>query len=157
MRDWLRRQMVADCPCYCAGSILRDMGDEMTRDEILDMPAGHDMDLLVAEKVLKLDSVGWNERFFHNRAKFSTDIRAAFEVAERVNKMIFNEELSLDSDYNYLTLDCVGYTSGYAASFDCLLDYRWFEDITNYKFAARGETAPLAICRAALLATLEDE
>ena len=103
----------------------------MTRDEILNMPAGQDMDLLVAEEVLKLDSIGWNERFFHNRANFSTDIRAAWEVVERMGNVDELHDVDIRTSIR-------GWYCNIFNSFD--------------SFEAGAETAPLAICRAALLA-----
>jgi len=114
----------------------------MNQEEILNMPAGQDMDLLVAEEVLKLDSVGWNERFFHNRAKFSTDIRAAFEVAEKLSDkwdfaIVNNQNFGKYPDLHYgFRLQAIG------------------EDSHIKTIFALGETAPLAICRAALLAVV---
>ncbi len=149
----------------------------MTRDDILNMTAGRQVDALIISKVMgwkfavhnadkyfsKPDKTGniWvvpygDKNSFGNWSP-STDIAAAWEVTDKINRMIAENILELENDYNYLTLECVGYTSGYAASFDCLLDHEWFEDITNYKYAARADTAPLAICRAALLAVMEAE
>lgn len=114
----------------------------MNQEEILNMPAGQDMDLLVAEEVLKLDSVGWNERFFHNRANFSTDISAAFEVAEKLSDkwdfaIVNNQNFGKYPDLHYgFRLQAIG------------------EDSHIKTIFALGETAPLAICRAALLAVV---
>ena len=148
----------------------------MTRDDILNMPEGREMDALISKMIfetphMELEDAGcpycgsemWhgkerarcsqcNEWRYSPYKDYSTDIAAAWDVADKINRMIAENILELENDYNYLTLECVGYTSGYAASFDCLLDHEWFEDITNYKYAARADTAPLAICRAALLA-----
>ena len=134
----------------------------MTRDDILNMPAGYGMRKLLGEKVM-----GWNQqgKWWVGIAsvicpvsvwKPDENIAAAWDVADKINRMIAENILELENDYNYLTLECVGYTSGYAASFDCIFENEWFEDITNYKYAARAETAQLAICRAALLAVMED-
>jgi len=113
----------------------------MNKDEILNMPAGQDMDLLVAEQVLKLDSVGWNERFFHNHAKFSTDIRAAWEVVERVRA-------SLNPCKFYLIEDPKK-GENVRAVFDAIME--------DAEYEAKADTAPLAICRAALLASVGAE
>ena len=130
----------------------------MTREEILKMPAGSEIELLISDHVLKLSTLEWNRRFFNNRTKFSTDIAAAWEVVEKINQMITNGHLTLEDDYNYLTLEFLGTDSGYAVSFDCIVnDSEWYEQgtIEKYKYAARADTAPLAICRAALLAVME--
>lgn len=125
----------------------------MTKDEILDMPAGKKMNQLIWWKIFNMTPTPLNNDI-NFLPDYSGEMSPAWSVAERINKMIFEGELTLQNDYNYLTLECIGMTTGYAASFDCLLDHEWYEDITNYKYAARGETAPLAICRAALLAVV---
>ena len=125
----------------------------MTKDEIMNMPAGAKMNQLIWWKIFDMIPTPLN-----NDMKFlpdySGEMSPAWSVAERINKMIFDGKLTLENDYNYLTLSCVGMTTGYAVSFDCLLENEWYDDITNYKYAARAETAPLAICRAALLAVV---
>jgi len=143
----------------------------MTRDEILKMPAGYEINKLIAINVM-----GWALVNNHGAAggkfwighggsfgdiperylpDFSGEIAPAFSVAEKINLMVAENILEIENDYNYLSLECVGHTVGYAASFDCIFDYEWFENITNYKYAARADTAPLAICRAALLAVMD--
>ena len=125
----------------------------MNKDEILDMPAGKKMNQLIWWKVFDMTPMPPNNNM-DLLPDYSGEMSPAWSVAERINKMIFDEQLELGRDYNNLTLECVGYTTGYAASFDCIIDHEWYEDITNYDYAARGETAPLAICRAALLAVM---
>lgn len=110
----------------------------MTRDEILAMPAGRDMDALVGEYVF-----GWEKGTFpvyepmkskHGDymvrpiSNYSTDISAAWDVVEKL------KESSLWLDLNTSPDGCqVGFA-----------DYFVFAD-----------TAPLAICRAALLAVAD--
>lgn len=161
----------------------------LTREQIENMPAGKEMDALVAELVMggfvkypeEWSKEKENWYWLHPKAgvlvgrpyllpqitkeamgmyshqyeawKPSEDISAAWEVVEKINKMIYQKKLSYD--YNYLTLDCLGFHDGYAASFDSNLNAEWYEDIENCKFAAHADTAPLAICRAALIAVLE--
>lgn len=143
----------------------------MTRDEILNMPAGREMDVLISDKVFGMrleknyglaggyywvgNGVHFGERPANDVEEYSTDIAAAWKVVEKISEMLLSEKLSAPNGYNYLTLSQLGYKTGYAASFDCLFNDNWYEDITEYKFAARAETAPLAICRAALLAVME--
>lgn len=149
----------------------------MTRDEVLNMKAGVEMDAVVFANVFgkmafRAQGGEWmvRERDYLEKGdayyvdenqndvrlpRYSSDILAAWEVVERINEMIFNDNLTLYDDYNYLTLVHTGRTTGYAASFDCLLSDEWFEDISKYKYAARGDSAPLAICRAALLAVMK--
>ena len=52
----------------------------MTREEILNMPAGREMDSLVAALVTKAE-------FPHDVYKFSTDIADAYDAVEAVYKM----------------------------------------------------------------------
>jgi len=105
----------------------------MNKKEILHMPAGQDMDLLVAEEVLKLSTDEWNNRFFFstgNKTKFSTDISAAWEVVEK---------LLDDEEYDFAIRSSV---RGWHVTIEAKYD----------DYVANAETIPLAICRAALLA-----
>lgn len=143
----------------------------MTRDEILNMQAGREMRRAIAENVYKWkleqnhgfaggnfwvgDGCLFGNRRESDLPEWDTDITAAWEVVEKISEMLFSEKLSISDGYNYLTLSRLGYKTGYAASFDCIFNDNWYEDITEYKFAARAETAPLAICCAALLAVMD--
>lgn len=111
----------------------------MNQDEILSMPAGQEMDLLISEKVLSLSVDEWNKRFFRNQSHYSTDISAAWEVAKKlsdkwdfaiVNNQNFRNYPGLHFGFRLQSLD---------------------EDSHIKTVFALGETAPLAICRAALL------
>jgi hypothetical protein len=98
----------------------------MTREEILNMPAGREMDALIAERVFKTtEDDDWGS---DGLLSFSTDIAAAWQVVEK-----------LKPNYPLLDMYCIG---DWASSFG---DGEW-----GYGYA---ETAPLAICRAALIAT----
>jgi hypothetical protein len=115
----------------------------MTRDEILNMPAGREMDALVAEKVM-----GWrlhphkthwmtNNNNFRRIGTFlpSDDISAAWEVVEKMK----------EKGRLYLIVsDDIGYKA------EILLN-----DPVPMA-TAQCDTAPLAICRAALLAVMEE-
>jgi hypothetical protein len=97
----------------------------MTREEILNMPAGREMDALIAEKVIDPDWVKLKNLCPH----YSTDIAAAWELVEKMK---------------YFTL----YRGdGY---WECEYSGQYLESID-------AETAPLAICRAALLAVIESD
>jgi ABA sandwich protein len=115
----------------------------MTNDEILNMPAGREMDALIAEKVMghevKRDVVMWREgnaslepysEGFTVLAHYSTDIGAAWEVVEKIQ----TGELRLHEHKLLRTY--------YLAE---------FHEPGGSTFMVRAETAPLAICRAALL------
>jgi hypothetical protein len=125
----------------------------MNRDEILAMPAGREMDALIAEKVMGWtlgephEIHGWmmhgmvtvrdwvgstNDAGITHIEKWSpsTDIAAAWEVVEKLGDK-FDELERGDGGEFWM---CVVYPDGFIP---CV---------------ARAETAPLAICRAALLA-----
>jgi hypothetical protein len=95
----------------------------MTKDEILNMPAGTKMDDLIAELVMH-DPMGqvWSRHY-------STDISAAWEVVEKMQG-------------DFWKLEFIG--GSYRARF------------INSKLHQWELTAPLAICRAALLTVLEE-
>ena len=116
----------------------------MTRDEIINMPAGRELDVLVAEKVMgekgfkpvidaitEFNGFGVINRPVYGEIEFScysTSIVAAWEVVE---KFIFQLHHGVDGYW------CVLMTP---------------EEINGQDvFEAGGDTAPLAICRAALL------
>ena len=125
----------------------------MTKDEILNMQAGREMDALIAEKVMG-DNI---KRFIWKRygkpdaiqdpdyggpRYFSTDIAAAWGVVE---KMGYNWSLSRD----------VGRCgSDYETKGDML--YRFIYTAPGMPMeGVTAETFPLAVCRAALLAKAE--
>ena len=110
----------------------------MTREEILNMEAGREMDALVAKMVTHNNYVFNNEH-----PSYSTNIASAWEVVEKLG-------------YNWTLTRDVG---------KCGNDYETAGDMTyRFIYAAPGlpmegvtaDPAPLAICRAALLAVLED-
>jgi hypothetical protein len=89
----------------------------------------------------------------------SLDIRVAFEISEKIGLMIGEDDkAAIEDGVNYLTLEHLGaFGAGYVASFDCIFeDDMWFEagHIENYPYAAKAETAALAISRAAGLFAL---
>lgn len=112
--------------------------DEMTRDEILNMPAGREMDAEIIEKVfgrilikprseaLKYPHTDWGSTTVNEIPHFSTDIADAWEVVDKVpNPSQF--------------FDCEKFEGKWTASF-------------GGQYVVAADTAPLAICRAALLA-----
>jgi hypothetical protein len=147
----------------------------MTRDEILNMPAGREMDALVAEKVM-----GWkfiirddghkywgsqddgfahgtqqNDDYYEDDEDFhilhwhpSESILAAWEVVEKMP--YFELKRYKDNSWNCWSKKCPAgndthIMSNTSTGFRCGCEDAW------------GDTAPLAICRASLLATLEDK
>jgi hypothetical protein len=105
----------------------------MTRDEILKMEAGREMDALVAEKIFNGQWLYKN--IPENLPKFSASISAAWEVVERLIK---HNPLSLD--YLVDENNVLGWQANFRMGY-------------NVAFAP---TAPLAICRAALLAVMKE-
>ena len=118
----------------------------MNREEILNMPAGREMDALVAEKVMgfiKLQFPGLPK--YQKPTKdgvvplyyvpnFSTDISAAWEVVEQVTKKS-----------KFTVIEIRGGNELYQVAFWYPLKDSWH---------AEG-LLPLAICRAALLTVCE--
>ena len=119
----------------------------MTRDEILNMPAGREMDAILMEKLFEYS---WDSSFKGGAwrhadgscylqqllPRFSTDIAAAWEVVEKLC-----DETGCD-----IVKVCKRDPELLRGDWSCNFG-RGFE--------AFGETAPLAICRAALLAVME--
>lgn len=125
----------------------------MRKEEILNMPAGDEIDILVGENVMGWHKY-WDERikcflwhnkenksatfvsgsFFHDWSP-STDIEAAWEV---VDKAVYFE-LSQPQNYEDKSWYCAMALEG------------------TRTHDAQADTAPLAICRAALLAVMDLE
>jgi hypothetical protein len=105
----------------------------MTREEILGMEAGPKLDGMIGEFItgVMVDC--------YTTLPYSTDIKAAWEVVEKIFKEKWETNL-------YNSTDSVNYT------WDCRL---FKEDL--YRVIAHGKTAPEAICKAALLAALKEK
>ncbi len=124
----------------------------MTRDEVLSMPAGREMDALVAEKVM-----GWNLSLSKDiwckdgeclrdtdDWSPSIDIAAAWELVE---KFAHNHRNNLAVEMGFSHFSLVAYPGG-----------EWFCSLglnDCVAHSAKAETAPLVICRASLIAILE--
>lgn len=134
----------------------------MTRDEILNMPAGREMDALVAEKVLGLqpcdawEMFHWSmsggeyihhpERCIHGNKcypvdfcpEYSNNIYSAWKVMEKIIEYGPAIRWDIEENYWYCTL--------------------WYSsDPNDVLCEGQADTASLAICRAALLAMMEVE
>ena len=72
----------------------------MNKDEILDMPAGKKMNQLIWWKVFDMTPMPPNNNM-DLLPDYSGEMSPAWSVAERINKMIFDEQLELGRDYNY--------------------------------------------------------
>lgn len=101
------------------------MSQIISQKEILKMQSGIDMDALVAVKIMGID-VKHDWHWKHTTKNYSDDISAAFEVAEKIGGLHLMEFTAINHKWR--------------AAFK--------ENI------AEAETAPLAICRAALLAVV---
>lgn len=130
----------------------------MTRDEILNMPAGHEMDKLITEFVfgMRLEKnhglsggfywVGNGVQFGDMRMRevpdYSTDISDAWNVFEKFTKEPFAWHV-----------ETVNLSDGKLEYWACL----WGDHGSSIvEYSASAETASLAICRAALLATMKE-
>jgi hypothetical protein len=135
----------------------------MKRNEILKMPAGREMDVLIAEKVMKYKpgTFGVDAPVKSQHGDwivrpvpfYSTDIAAAWEVVNKIHTMVDGHSGLLDDDQNYLTLVGGDWAATFGVVFD---DDEWYDHLGEWPLAAKAETAPLAICRAALLVIATD-
>ena len=135
----------------------------MNQEEILNMPAGREIDLLIAEMLFSWQwfpangmmyfrpvekfaygaiKDGESIEYMSNLPSYSTDISSAFEVAEKLSDkwdfaIVNNQNFGKYPDLHYgFRLQAIG------------------EDSHIKTIFALGETASLAICRAALLAVV---
>lgn len=134
----------------------------MTRDEVLKMEPGNDLDILVTEKVFgwqkgtnkfKISGWQWSGRDgkpvlddswdgewvapFRCVPKYSTDIKTAWEVVKKINERGWHVNIKTYSDGDVVV---------------SILSYlgRFIDD-------ALTQSVPEAICKAALLAVLEEK
>lgn len=116
----------------------------MTRDEILKMPAGREMDALIAKEVTNLEKAKegiwyWINGYLDECPYYSTDIAVAFEALYKW----------LDDNKTYAVyIETVNIESG--RLHDVIL---WGMD-EDETFDARDKDLAVAICRAVLLATM---
>lgn len=119
----------------------------MNHDEILNMPAGREMDALIAKKVMGLQKCGdsfvdglyWLPSGIPDYPpEYSSDMSAAWQVVESLRKRDYRIFLSYARNIVTITLDHDNHHKD--------MDF-WIE----------AKTAPLAICRAALLAVMENQ
>lgn len=126
----------------------------MTKNEILNMPAGREMDILVAEKVM-----GWTRKYvgeFGNQIwdspsqgayledaipNYSTDIASAWEVVEKMKEEGFQFVIG--------TSELFGKPVRYFVEFK--------KEGTAFSHnRVYTDTVPLAVCRAAMLPALPE-
>ena len=118
----------------------------MTREEILALPVGRELDALVALRVYGLEEITVvGKHYFIDPLDtplplYSTDISAAWEVVEKVQ-----ERYNFFLAYNHKTKD-----------FQVFIDVpNEDEDATIIHYEYDAPTAPEAICKAALLAVMD--
>jgi len=102
----------------------------MTRNEILNMPAGREMDALIAKEVFGLD-VKHDWHWQHTTQAYTTEIGAAWKVVDKLVRF----SITIESFPKGVL--CRFFGAGQTTAGDAV---GW------------ADTAPLAICRAALLA-----
>lgn len=133
----------------------------MTRDEILNMEAGEKMDVLVAERVMGWHIVSengylhWNDADNHFQCGVSI---YDFEDAEDFHTLKWHPSESILWAWDVVEKLCD--ISGCDIVKICkrdpeLLRGNWSCNL-GMGFEAFGDTAPLAICRAALLSVLNE-
>jgi hypothetical protein len=107
----------------------------VNRDEILNMPAGRELDALIAERVmgLKVDRRNDGTPHYLTWTPYSTDMSAAWEIVRAMEEK--REWFKLGNVIP--NSDAIVYEASFGDAYAC------------------EDTAPLAICRAALLAVME--
>ena len=129
------------------------MTTDLTREQVLAMPAGRELDALVAERVMGWTRVeeyrtrlgkDWHgfrpgEDYYHSLYRYSTDIAAAWEVLGRFPPTAEGFTLALGQ---------------WGGSGEWRFVWGRHGDWDNILYA---EAAPLAICRAALVMALKGE
>lgn len=107
----------------------------MTRDEILNMPANELNQHIYLSVMTKNDWKPW-----------ATDIAAAWEVVETLNQ----NGIFVSVSNNFLNAEEKDWLKG---GYICEICVGWDKEMDFVE----AESAPLAICRAALLAVMENE
>jgi len=141
----------------------------MTRDEILNMPAGREMDALIAEKVM-----GWNILTKPDGYRYWADTDGEFACGVPPEEGYFEDEEDLHllkwhpSESILWAWDVVEVLRGkfwsttitqwdHSRKTVVTCEYRSGRGEHKAPLYADADTAPLAICRAALLAVMEVE
>lgn len=144
----------------------------MTREEILAMKPGRELDCLVAEHIFgywwadgpKYDYDGpceWERILVPPAISREEMKRYNFPPKGKIPKTFFvHEEYSTDIAAAWEVLIHIGMQGqvGFSGGDDwfCEIDSGWHDDGTAKNFKATGYTAPEAICRAALLAVMTE-
>lgn len=132
-------------------------GEDMTREEILAMSAGRELNALVAEKVLGLERKhDWRSGVFGHWFCFGCGMMMeCTEMPQVVGKCPTSPRYSQNIEEAWKVGEAVGKYSWHVSH----LATWWRCQIVTAPcltkcFEAQADTAPLAICRAALLAVL---
>lgn len=114
-----------------------------------DLPAGRELDALVAEKVMDdpvdrqiVDEHGFEIILCRSHLvlpRYSTDIAAAWTVVEKLDTDLWLIQVTRKTGMNEMSLRW-------------WVELRSLKDLARDPFEVAGDTAPLAICRAALKA-----
>jgi hypothetical protein len=117
----------------------------MNKEQVLSMPAGRELDALIAEKVMERDvsfhkrggafTRSWIDGYGCEDTFYSTDIATAWRVVDKMCKSFWIASLVADTNLWRVTF----YTHTHRKTHEAI-----------------DESAPLAICRAALLAVFEN-
>lgn len=151
-------------------------GMEMTHDEVEAMPAGRYMDALIAERVMGLTNIrpGWADRCgYGGTTIYEHGDKPDYIESEKLAPcLLFGDESS--------ETELPGYSDDIAAAWQVIGHFeagnaeihltKWVDNAPNWLAGIEGfaagvsaaawacaDTAPLAICRAALLTTLVAE
>lgn len=125
----------------------------MNKEEILKLPAGFDLDLLIAEKIMGWKWFHHEEASYFRRNDYSDYLIIVDKTTGKMN--VFNYPLtkySLDIDAAWQVVNRL-FHSGYKFSLNNLAEGSWtasFSHPRNGGAEVQAESVPLAICRAAL-------
>ncbi len=129
------------------------MNKDLTREEILKMPAGIEIDMLIATEVFKRTAHPKNPKKFLGQLgryvsplPYSHSIRAAWTILEFISSK-YECSTAIGREYPF-------HRGTYCARF---VGGKLVYDTPELKMYALAETAPLAVCRLSLLATMESE
>lgn len=141
---------------------------KLTREEIEKMEAGQDIDLLISDNVMKWSVDEWNSAFFSNRSNFSTSMSAAWKVIEKLHAISHQIEIIWEPDRG-VSKSWVSKGKTYTGTpelnkdphpyYKCHIMFmsKEYPQCWSGGLTVNANTAPLAICRAALLAVMVTE
>lgn len=107
----------------------------MNKDVILNMKPGYEMDVLVAEKVLEINAKANGEEPKKQVQSYSTDSSKIWAIIDKMTKRNFQ--------YNITNMN-----KKHTCSFDSVKTYK--------RYIAHAETPMEAVCKASLIAMIEE-